>query len=171
MKKLFLMMLTVAMATCFVACKSDAAKPADGEKAATEKVEEKAALPTVTLEDMQELVKKAKAEGKDWSIDQWKDATRTIMIGMKPMFDAMLDFQKKTDDPEFKKKLEENPAEATALMTDLQKALEQYKPMETVMNDFEAAVDASPVAKGIEKDTVWFNQLVKELDLPAEIFD
>ena len=171
MKKLLFVMLTVAMATCFAACQADGEKAAEGNKNATEQVDGKAALPTVTLEDMKALVEKAKTEGKDWSVDQWKDAVRTMMIGMKPMFDAMKEFQAKTEDPEFKKKLEENPAEATALMADLSKALEQYKPLEGVMNDFEAAVDACPVAKGIEEDTVWFNQLIKELDLPAEAFD
>ncbi len=167
MKKLFLVMLTVAMTTCFMACKTEGNKPAtEGEKPATEKPAQE--VKTVTLEEMTALVEKAKAEGKDWSVDQWKDACRTMMMGLKPMFDVMLDFQKKTEDPEAKKRFDKNPAEAAQLMTDMLKALEPFKPMEKVMDEFEEAQNASANGKLVAADTTWLNNMAKELGVPLD---
>ena len=169
MKKFLFVMLTVAMATCFSACKTEGGKAADGEKkAATEQVDAKAELPTVTVDDMKALVEKAKTEGKDWSVDQWKDALRTMVIGMKPLFEAMADFQKKTEDPEMKKKLDEDPAAAAALMGDLAKAMEDFKPMEGLMDDFSKVAEGSANGKEALNDSVWGKQLFKELGLPED---
>ena len=167
MKKFLLAMLTVATATCFMACKTEGGKPAtEGEKPATEQTTPE--VQKVTLEEMTALVEKAKAEGKDWSVDQWKDACRTMIMGMKPMFDVLLDFQKKTEDPEAKKRLEENPAEQAQLMADMLKALEPYKPMEKVMDEFEEAQNASANGKLVAADTTWLNNMAKELGVPLD---
>ncbi|MBQ7691639.1 MAG: hypothetical protein IJT30_10695 [Muribaculaceae bacterium] len=170
MKKFVLAMFTVALATCFVACKTDGTKPAGEGENQQEQVDAKAPLPTVTIDDMKALVEKATKEGKDWSEDQWKDAMRTMMIGMKPMFDALMEFQKKSEDPETKKKLDEDPAAALAALGELQKAMEQYKPMDELMDQFSKAADASPVAKNMEEDTVWMNKLIEEIGLPKDAF-
>ena len=170
MKKLLLVMFTVALATCFVACKTEGAKPTGEGENQKVQVDANAPLPTVTIDDMKALVEKAKTEGKDWSADQWKDAMRTRLIGMKPVYDAMMEFQKKSEDPEMKKKLEENPAEALKVLGDLQKSLEDFKPMEELMDEFGKAADASPVAKNMEEDTVWLNKVIEEIGLPKEAF-
>ena len=163
MKKWLFLVLAVGVLTCFAASHVEWGA-ADEVKTVTESTE----LPTVTVDDMQALVEKAKAEGKDWSMDQWKDAARTMVIGMKPMFDAMLDFQKKIEDPEMNKKLDEDPAAAAAMMGDLAKAMEDFKPMEGLMDDFSSAAEASVNGMEVLNDSVWGKQLFKELGLPED---
>ena len=105
MKKL-LLMIALVMSISLMSCKGDAA--ADATKtgdstAAVETVEKKV--------DINELVAKAKAEGANWSVDEWKAAFKDFMVAMKPMMDFMKDMQEK---------IEKNPAEAAKIMGDLE---------------------------------------------------
>jgi hypothetical protein len=38
---------------------------------------------------MEEIVASAKADGANWTVDQWKDAYRNMAANVKPMMDEM----------------------------------------------------------------------------------
>ena len=174
MKKFLFVMLTAAMAMCFAACTGSEGNNAGGDnKTGDDKTittEQVDANKTGTVDDMKAIIEKAKSEGANWSIDQWKDATRQILIGMKPMFEVMADLQKKTDDPEFQKKMQENPAEATKLLGEFQEKMKEFAPMENIMKDFEKAAEASENGKKVLNDDEFSKELKKELGLPEESF-
>ncbi|MBR1550710.1 MAG: hypothetical protein IJ632_00130 [Muribaculaceae bacterium] len=171
MKKLFFVMITVAVAVCFAACKNEAAN--DGQKAEA-KVESAAAtnndVKAVTLDDVKAIAEKAKKEGANWSVDQWKDATRQMMAGMKPMYDALKELQEKAQDKDFQQKLKDDPAETTKMLGDLKKKLEEYAPLEGFMRDFSDAAEASEAGKKMMDDKAFMEELKNEFGFPERAF-
>lgn len=169
MKKLFFMMTIAAVAMCFAACKNEAASDEQKAEASVENVSA-GSVKAVTMDDMKALAEKAQKEGANWSVEQWKDATRQMMAGMKPMFDALKELQKKAEDKDFQAKMKENPAEATKMLGDLNNKLKEYAPLEGIMKEFSAAAEASEAGKKLSDDKEFMESLMKEYDLPDKPF-
>ena len=68
MKKVLFLLVACAMTIGFISCANtgENTAAAGDDKANTENVEQKV--------DMNEIIAKAKAEGANWTVDQWKDA-------------------------------------------------------------------------------------------------
>ena len=64
---------------------------------------------------MEEIVASAKADGANWTVDQWKDAYRNMAINVKPMMDEM---------KEMMELLEKDPTKAMEMV----KPRKQHKP-------------------------------------------
>lgn len=154
MKKLFLM-ITLVMGISLMSCQgnatADATKTGDSTAVEEQVVEKKV--------DINELLAKAKAEGANWSVDEWKAAFKEVLIALKPMLDFMKDF---------KEKLEKDPAAAAALMEDEQKTkeLESY---EKLMEEFTDAANATDNGKKVFNDEEWAKQTLKELGYPEDV--
>ena len=155
MKKFMIFTAALAMSLCFASCqqKSDAAK--DGEQADVKtEVAEKADVPS--LED---IVAKAKAEGANWSVDQWKDASKSVMINIAPMMKAI---------QEMTEKMEKNPDNVVSILAEMEKKQKEFEGLETLLNEYEKVAEATENGKKVMQDEAWAKEIKAELGLPDD---
>lgn len=155
MKKVLFLMVAFAMSISFMSCKNEAGKDAASaeQKSTTENVEQKV--------DLVELVAKVKAEGANWSVDQWKDAFKSALIALKPMMETMSEFQAK-----LKGAKEEDAAK---IMSELEAKSKEFEPIEKAMAEFEEAAKATENGKKVLDDEEWGKQMMKELGFPEDM--
>jgi hypothetical protein len=150
MKKFFVGIVAIAITMGMASCKQKSAAPAAAEQAETEQVETK--QPTI-----EEIVAKAKAEGANWSVDEWKSSTKDMMIALKPMLLKI---------SEMVSQMEKDPSKAVEIMANMKALEEEFKPMENLMNEFEEIAKGTENGKAVMDDEAWGNQLKQELGLP-----
>ncbi len=150
MKKFFVGIVAIAITMGMVSCKQKSEAPAAAEQAETEQVETK--QPTI-----EEIVAKAKAEGANWSVDEWKSSTKDMMIALKPMLLKI---------SEMVSQMEKDPSKAVEIMANMKALEEEFKPMENLMNEFEEIAKGTENGKAVMDDEAWGNQLKQELGLP-----
>ncbi|MBO7610337.1 MAG: hypothetical protein J6S96_09080 [Muribaculaceae bacterium] len=152
MKKVLFLLVAFALIIGFTCCANTGENAAAGEdQAKTENVEKKV--------DINELVAKAKAEGANWSVDEWKAAFKDLLIAAKPMLDFMKDF---------KEKLEKDPAAAATMM----EGLEKNNDLESIgkaFEEFSNAAEATANGKAVLDDEDWGKQQLKELGYPEDV--
>ena len=144
MKNLWIGMLALMMAFCLGSCREKSDQPAAGD--ATEQVAE-----TPSLED---IVAKAKAEGANWTIDDWKANFKAAMTALAPMFKTIGEMQEQVGD---------DPAKAAAALGDLAKLTEEMEPMENLLNQLDSIAQTSEIGKAVMADTVFQKQVAEEL--------
>ena len=111
--------------------------------------------------DMKSIVEKAQKEGANWSVDEWKDAFKCMMQGMKPMYEEMQGLQKEMEG----KSEEEQAAAAADMMKKAQELQEKYGDVEKLMGDFEKAANATENGKKVANDEEFGKQVMKELGM------
>ena len=156
MKKVLLLLVAVMGLTMIACTSNEGTKPAaaDGEKHAAEKVEEKV--------DINELVAKAKAEGANWSVDEWKAAFKSMLIGVKPMLDFMNDMKEKME--------KGSEADKIKMLGELEAKAKEMEPFEKAMDEFNNAAQATENGKKVADDEEWGKQVLKELGYPEDVF-
>ena len=156
MKKVLLLLVAVVGLTMMSCTSNEGTKPAaaDGEKPAAEKVEEKV--------DINELVAKAKAEGANWSVDEWKAAFKSMLIGVKPMLDFMKDMKEKME--------KGSEADKIKMLGELEAKAKEMEPFEKAMDEFNNAAQATENGKKVADDEEWGMQVLKELGYPEDVF-
>jgi len=145
MKKFFLAsIVALAMGFAFVSCNQSNA-PVDIKTDGT---------PEEVLTD---IVAKAKAEGANWSIDQWKYVYKQAAIAVKPMLLEIAELTK-----------EENMTadNIDEVMEKLGKLETQYKPIDKLMNEFSEIAKGIPNGKIVDDDKDFEKQMKEELGLP-----
>lgn len=154
MKKVLFLLVACAMTIGFISCANtgENTAAAGDDKANTENVEQKV--------DMNEIIAKAKAEGANWTVDQWKDAFKSMLIAAKPMFDLM---------KEMKEKTEANPDSALSMLADLETKAKEFEPIEKGMSEFEEVAKATENGKKVLDDEAWGKQIMKELGYPDDL--
>ena len=148
-------MVAIAMSISYMSCKNEASKDAASgdQKSAVENVEQ-----TV---DLAALVEKVKAEGANWSIDEWKDAFKQALMALKPMMTSMMDLQKKAEGAK-----EEDLAK---IMDEAQAKQKEFEPLQKAMEEFEEAAKATENGKKVIDDEEWGKQVLKELGFPEDM--
>lgn len=145
MKKVFLAgIVALAMSFAFISCnqnKSDA--PVDIKTDGT------------AVEVLTDIVAKAKADGANWSIDQWKYVYKQAAIAIKPM---MLQLSELTQNM-----TEDNMSE---LMQKAQQLEDEYAPIEKLMDEFTEIAKSVPNGKAVDDDEEFGKQVQEELGLP-----
>ena len=106
MRKSILMVLAVAGMLSFTACGNKTAANAAGEDSSV--VAENAEAEANKEVSLAEVVAKAKAEGANWSVDEWKAQFRNVAIAIKPMAIEMEAFVKKFTEGDVKNLKEED---------------------------------------------------------------
>ncbi len=151
MKKLLIAMFALIMGVAFTSCKQKT--EVEPEKAATE---EKA-------ESLEDLVARAKAEGANWSVDEWKAAVKQAFIAMKPVMDNIQKMTEKTND--------ENPdlAKIKEVAEDLEKNQAEYERIEKLFEELNTAASATANGKAVIDDEEWGNAVMKELGFPEDM--
>ena len=116
--------------------------------------------------NMAEVVEKAKTEGANWSVDEWKDAFKQMMLAVKPMMLEMSELMKSIEEPEGQ---EVDPAKVAEVMTKVQEVQKKYPDFEKLMNEFEEAAKACENGKKVIEDEEWGKSVAKELGLPEDL--
>lgn len=153
MKHLFVGIAAIAITLGMTSCKQKSEAPAATEQAQTEQVETK--QPTAA-----EIVAKAKAEGANWSVDEWKANTKDMMIALKPMLEKIA---------EMANLMEKDPSKAAEILSNMKQLEDEFKPMENLMNEFEEIAKSTENGKIVMDDEEWGKQLSKELGLPEDL--
>ena len=158
MRKNFMMILAVAGMLSFTACgNKTAANAAGADSAAVAENAEADANQEVSLAD---VVAKAKAEGANWSVDEWKAQFRNVAIAIKPMALDMDAFVKKYMNGDVKDlKTEDLEKEGKALE-------EKYADLNKLLDEFNAIAEGTVNGKAVVDDKAWGEALFKELGIP-----
>ena len=151
MKKILMGMLAVALMLGMASCKEKA--PADAAKDVAEKVEK--AVPS-----LEEIVAQAKADGASWSVDQWKDALRNVLVNMKPMLEVLQGLQEKVGD---------DPAKAVEMLGELQEKQKEFEGIEKLMDEFTEIAKGTENGTKVVEDEAWGKEVMKELGLPDDL--
>jgi hypothetical protein len=116
--------------------------------------------------NMADVVAKAKADGANWSVDEWKDAFKQMMLAAKPMLTEMSELMKSIETPEGE---EPDAAKIAEVMTKVQELQNKYPDFEKLMNEFEEAAKATENGKKVAEDDEWAKSVAKELGLPEDL--
>ena len=155
MKKLLVVMMAFILGMAVTSCKQ-------GTKAEAAATETEAAVDGEKV--LSDLVEKAKTEGANWSVDQWKDAYKEAMGVMAPVLKEVFDLTKSIKPGE-----EADTAKLAAVMTKLAELQEKFKPYEGYMNQFDSIVKLYPNGKAVDDDKEFAAQLKKEFGLPEDM--
>ena len=158
MKKSIFMVLAVAGMISLTACGNKTAAPAEGaDSTAVAEKAEAAADQEVPLAD---LVAKAKAEGANWSVDEWKAQFRLVAIAIKPMMVDMDAFYNKiTGEAAKDLKTEDIEKEGNALEA-------KYADTNKLLEEFTKLAEGTANGKIVSDDRAWGDALFKELGIP-----
>ncbi len=166
MKKLLIAAVTLVMGMSMMSCNNGSA-PAKGDgadsAATTEKVEK-----VEKKVDLAEVVAKAKAEGANWTVDEWKASFRDVIIGCLPMFNYMKDMQEKMKAAEGGDDAAKTAAALQAL-GDLEAKAKEFEPIEKLMGEYEEIAKKTANGKAVMEDKEFEEQLKKEFDLPEDM--
>lgn len=121
---------------------------------------------TESTPNMADVVEKAKAEGANWSVDEWKEAFKQMMLAAKPMMVEMSDLMKSIEAPEGQ---DVDPAKIAEVMGKIQEVQKKYPDYEKLMNEFDEAAKASENGKKVIEDEEWGKSVMKELGLPEDL--
>ena len=146
MKKFFLAsIVALAMGFAFVSCNQNSG-PVDIKTDGT---------PEEVLTD---IVTKAKAEGANWSVDQWKYVFKQVAITIKP---TMVQLKELTDGLG-----ELSEDEATAKLADFEKLSKDFEPLEKLMDEFVDIAKGTANGKLVSEDKDFEKQIEEEIGLP-----
>jgi len=151
MKKTLVVMMAFMLGLAITSCKQ-------GPKAVD--AAEAAADPAKTLT---ELVDKAKAEGANWSVDEWKDAFKTAMACVAP---TMKEVQDLTNSLQTKEGEEPDTAKLAEVMTKLGELKVKYDPIENLISQFDSISKSYPNGKAVADDKAFEEQCMKEFGIP-----
>lgn len=144
-------MLALMLGFCVVSCRENPNKD-DKAKAESEQVEE-----NLTLAD---IVAKAKAESSNWTADQWKDYMKKAMVIVAPSLKKVGEMMESIGD---------DPAKAAEAIDQLKALQEEFAPMEGLLDELDSICNASEIGKAVMEDSVWANQVKKELGIPDDL--
>lgn len=144
-------MLALMLGFCVVSCRENPNKD-DKAKAESEQVEE-----NLTLAD---IVAKAKAESANWTADQWKDYMKKAMVIVAPSLKKVGEMMESIGD---------DPAKAAEAIDQLKALQEEFAPMEGLLDELDSICNASEIGKAVMEDSVWANQVKKELGIPDDL--
>ena len=151
-------MLAVAGMLSFTACGNKAATTAAADADSATMAETPAANKEVSMAD---IVAKAKAEGANWSVDEWKAAFRQVAIAIKPMAVEMDAFFKKVTSGAAKDmKGEDIEKEGDALQA-------KYADTNKLLDEFTNIAKGTENGTKVVEDDKWGEELFKELGIPS----
>ncbi len=149
MKKFLIGTLALVLCLGMNSCKKEAAPVEKAEAPATEQVAE-----TPSLAD---VVAKAKAEGANWSVDEWKEAFKSFALAIKPMMVKL---------SEVMKKMEADPSKAAGLAADIENIQKEFPDVDKLMDEFTKFAESTENGKKVIDDEEWGKKMLEELGVP-----
>ena len=146
-------MFALLMGATIVSCNQKPEQPADANADST-KVE--AAPATDQAPNLADVVAKMKAEGANWTADQWKEAICQAMLAMKPTLVKMKEMMAKME------------AGDTSIAAELEAFTKtpEAQDFEKMASEIEKVIDANPVAKKLYEDQEWQKKFMEENGIP-----
>ncbi len=151
MKKLLFAMFAFALCLGITSCKDEAGKKEKGEVAAAS--DEKSDAKAVSLAD---IVAEAKANGSNWSVDEWKAQFKAILNAAKPMMTELKSLQEEAE------KAGDDTAKASELMGKMAEVMKKYEPDLKALDEFETVCEASENGKKVLEDEEFQKEMEKE---------
>ena len=161
MKKVLVVMMAFVMGMAVTSCKQG--PKAEGETAGQEEVTKQ--TPADPIEALTAVVEKAKAEGANWTVDQWKDAMKEAMVAIAPIMKEMAEL---TGSVQGKEGEEPDAAKIAEVAGKLEEFSKKYEPMEPLMSQLDSIAKASENGKTVLDDKEFEKQLKQELGLPED---
>ena len=159
MKKMFFFfILALAMGLGMTSCKQNAAS---GDAAQADQTEQ-AETPADPVEALTALMEKAKAEGANWTEEQWKENFKQAVIAAKPMFVELSAVTKEM------KAAEGNEAKAMELLGKMGGVVEKYKGVDSLFTAYGKIAQSFPNGKKVNDDREWGEKLMKELGIEMD---
>lgn len=149
MRKFIIGLFALVLCLGINSCKKEGSPEAEKQEAATEKVAE---APSIA-----DVVAKAKAEGANWSVDEWKEAFKSFILAIKPMMVEM---------NEVTKKVQDDPAKAADLLKELEAIKAKYPDHEKYMDEFSKIAESCENGKAVIDDEEWGAKVLEELGVP-----
>ena len=118
--------------------------------------------PQPSLKTLEEIVAKARANGAQWTVDEWKLQTRNVFVVMTPFLKKMGDLQKMA---------EENPDNVAAAMASVAQLEQEMEPYEKLLEEFGTLAQATETGKVVMEDDEWAEQMMRELGIPEFLAD
>ena len=153
MKKIVIGMLALVLCLGMNSCKKEAAPAAEQAPEGTEQVA--AAEPQGP--SLAEIVEKAKAEGANWSVDEWKEQFKAFALALKPMLVEM---------DGITKQIEADPSKAADLMKKIEEVKTNYPDAEKLMGEFNKIAEGCANGKAVVDDEEWGQKMMEELGVP-----
>lgn len=147
MKKLLIGMFAFALCLGMNSCIKENKEAA--EKAVEEVVEKAPALA--------DIVAKAKAEGANWSVDEWKEQFKQVMLAIKPMMVEMSDLVKNMKD---------DPSKMAEMIKESENIQKKYADLNKLMEEFSEIAEATENGKVVIDDEEWGKKMMEELGIP-----
>ena len=147
MKKLLFAMFAFALCLGMNSCIKENKEAA--EKAVEEVVEKAPALA--------DIVAKAKAEGANWSVDEWKEQFKQVMLAIKPMMVEMSDLVKNMKD---------DPSKMAEMVKESENIQKKYADLNKLMEEFSEIAEATENGKVVIDDEEWGKKMMEELGIP-----
>lgn len=140
---------------------SEATKQVAESEGKTEEAKEQTTEATrqaseTTFKSAADLLAKAKAQGANWSVDEWKAAYKEMLQIAKPMLTILGNITNtmKTDP---KKAMEMN------------KELMNYEGIDKTFKEFKEFIKTTPNGKIVDNDKEWYDKVAKELGIPKDL--
>lgn len=111
-----------------------------------------------------EIVEKAKTDGANWSIDEWKEAYKNVLLAVKPMMEEIAEIQKSVPD-------DDDGTKALAAIAKMAELQNKYGDVEKLMNEFTKIAESNENGKKVMEDEEFGKNLFKELGLPEEALE
>ncbi len=118
--------------------------------------------PQPSLKTLEEIVAKARANGAQWTVDEWKLQTKNVFVVMTPFLKRMGDLQKMA---------EENPDNVAAAMASVAQLEQEMEPYEKLLEEFGTLAQATEAGKVVMEDDEWAEQMMRELGIPEFLAD
>ena len=151
MKKTLVVMMAFVLGLAITSCKQ-APKAVDPEAAAAD--------PAQTLT---ELVEKSKAEGANWSVDEWKNAYKTAMAAVAPQMQelgAIMESIKGGPDQEV------DTAKVSQVMEKMEELGKKFQPLQDILTQFDSISRSYPNGKAVAEDKEFEKQMMEEFKIP-----
>ncbi len=155
MRKLLFAMVAFALCLGVSSCKKEAPAADDPAAPGVTATDDKAA--SVSLPD---IIAKAKAEGANWSVDQWKEQFKAVLLAVKPMFMAMAEMSKKME------AAGEDATKMAEAMKELGEIQTKFGDLEKQMDEFTKIAEGTENGKAVADDEEWGKKLMEELGIP-----
>ena len=155
MKKTLVVMMAFVLGMAITSCKQ-------GPKTDGASEEEAAANPTETLNN---LVEKAKSEGANWSVDQWKDAYKQAFVVMTPMLKGMYEISQAIQSAGTENA---DTAAISKAMAKAKELEEQFGSLGEIVAQFDSIGKTYPNGKAVSDDKEFQKELMKEAGLPED---
>lgn len=113
---------------------------------------------------MSEIIENAKRDGKNWTEEQWKEAFKSMLKGMKPMYDEIVQMQEEMSAMESMSE-EEQVVAAANIMKKAEEMQKRYGNIEHLMDEFEKVANATEIGKKVFNDEDFGKQCLEELGM------